>query len=168
MDISILLDKIKSGEDLSDDEYKFIIEYEDNRLDKKTLEYVENYDDDISINYVFLDILGQQIGEQVKNLSPTARYMLASIANNYANFVLGKNDKERALKFLGRYNTLNYVREIDEIFKYEELMNNLHTSIEEVINEQGIDAFSENVVGDEIIALEKSRNKIKVYRKKFF
>ena len=129
-----LVKKIKSGEELLDDDYKRIITYEhsllENDLERLSYNSMGNF-----FNYMNLALTGEKMIEIAPYLPRSCQYMLAALSYNMNNYLLGLDNSLTASKRLCRYNTLNYVREVDEIFNYDDLMNDLGSQIVDYVKD---------------------------------
>lgn len=164
-----LLDKLNNGFDLRKDEYRVLIKNGRYELSKRLFmldseDYVPTL-----LNYTTLGMLASKMDyydDDEKSLPRACTYMIASLGINTYNYVYGLEDSDIAYSRLCRYNTINFIREVEEIKKYEDLIGNLHDSISNVVD-LGFTYETPDELQDRMNDLEESRTKIKVFRNKY-
>ena len=165
--IKELKEKIKNNEELKDNEYKVLINYHRNKIiEKMYMNNISDYKDTIT-KLTLLAAIGTSMGEAAKYLPYTCSYMILTLPLTQENYLNAYQDSETASKILCRYNTLTFVKEVEEIDRFNELTGTLYDSIIEYTN-IGYSTFEKNILKDEMDAIGESRGKILSLRNKYF
>lgn len=162
-----LKSKLKNNEELKDEEYSVLIKYYKNKIiEEKFVFETNNYNETI-LKILTIGIIGQQMGDDAYYLPKTCSYMIATLPICRSNYEIALKDSKVASDILCRYNTLNFIREVEEVNRYNELTGELYDGIIEYSN-MGYNFFKNNILEDEMKSLSNSRNKILNLRKKYF
>ena len=160
-----LMEKLNHGEDLKDQEYRVLIwngRYQ--LLDHLFMIGNGNYRDTI-LSYA---ILGSSFVISEGENSDFARacaYMMRSYPINLFHYESALKYVNPCIEHLSRFNTVNFLNQVEETNHYDHLIGNLHESISSIITSKNYDGLED--MNDTLDALEESRNKIKTLKKKY-
>lgn len=164
-----LLNSLNNGLDLTDEEYQVLINNGRYELNVKLALVSSEFYLPTLIEYTTLGLLVSKIDyeEDIDKVIPhSCGYMLGSLKTNKNNYLQGLEDSKTASSRLCRFNTVNFIRELAEIKRYEHLIKNLHDSITEIVD-YGFVSSTIDELDERVNDLEESNNKIKLYRKKY-
>lgn len=164
-----LLDRLDKGFDLKDNEYKVLIRNGIYELSNRLFMLSDDDYMDTLVEYTVLGALASNMkfGEDYdKDLPKACGLMIASLPINITNYINGLKTSDEVLDRLCRFNTVNFLSEVNEIKNFDTLIGELHDSIHEIV-EFGFNPGSSIELNERIDDLKESKSKIKVLRNKY-
>lgn len=166
--VSSLTRRLKENEELTDKEYNALIRYHRFNL-LEELDTINNTDFKSTFSYLSKYILiGKKVEFEAEYLLKSVLYLCSTYNQTKINHLMALNGSETASAHLSRYNVLNFVRQREEVDNYGYLLDDFGNKLLSTLEDKNVFLFSENILGEEINKLEESKEKIKIYNKKYF
>lgn len=165
-DISELQKLLLNNKELSSDEYKFIINRRSDRIKDRELLFQREYFSNKFLDYLVLSLTADMICD-TKYLQAACKFMMNNMYRARDNHMLVIDDSRMVRERLSRYNTLTFVRVVDEVEKFDRLFDEMDSEVKFLVDNDIFRFNDSSVLSDEIIALESSHDKILSLRKKY-